>query len=297
MVTAGLLALGVVVAAATGHEARTYAFRHHASTQRYEDVYYLPSPDTLVATSFGYREALADLLWMKTLIYFSDELVHRGDKENLLRYAEALLGLDPYFQRIYRWVGTMVLYRKGKPSREDMLDAVVYLERGFELFPDDGELAWTLGATYAYELTQFEDDPADRETYRLKGHDYIRIAVLKGAAPDWLASATARHFAKVGRKEEALKHLREVHAVARKPGDRKQLEAQIAKLEGEAYVERLRAHAKTFRERRMGNYPYLPPGLFALVGDRSEDVDIDQMRAGFDPAGPAPELDAAADAP
>lgn len=285
------IAVGVLVAATIALVTRQQAFRHHAATQQYEDIYYLPSPRTLSVASMGYREALADLLWMRTLVYFGDEIVHRGDKSNLLHYADAILGLDPYFRRIYRWVGTVALYREDLPSKQDMLDAVRYLEQGFRLFPDDGELAWTLGATYAYELVQFEKDPEARDALRVKGHEYIRIAVLKGGAPGWMAGTTARFFAKAGRKEEALRHLREVYSMLDNDKDRGQVEFQIMKLEGEAYVERLRAHERAFKARQARSYPYLDPALFTLVGDRLEDVDIEQIRAHFDPVGPEVQID------
>jgi len=270
--------------AAGAHLSRGDAFSHHRSTQRYEDVYYLPSPTTLAVASLGHREALADLIWLRTLVYFGDELIHGGTKVNMLRYADAMLSLDPYFKRIYQWVGTVALYRDGPPNKKDMWTAVRYLENGMRLFPNDGALAWNLGATYAYELVQGELDPAKRLQFKVKGHEYIRVAVLRGAAPDWVAAQTARHFAQLGRKEEAVRHLREVLATVTDPKAKADLEVQLVRLEGEAFVYKIRAFRETFEKRKKANYPYLPAGLFALVGERLENADIAQLVAKFEPA-------------
>ena len=42
-------------------------------------------------------------------------------------------------------------------------EAVEFLERGARRFPDDGEMAWDLGASLAYELVPRVDDPEEKE--------------------------------------------------------------------------------------------------------------------------------------
>src|SRR5687768_4366080 len=100
--------------------------------------------------SLGYREALADLIWMKGLLYFSDELVHEGDATHAIHYTEAMLALDPYFRQAYLWVGVSALYHHGEPDLDVIEQVVEIQERGVRLFPEDGELAWEVGATLSY---------------------------------------------------------------------------------------------------------------------------------------------------
>jgi len=51
---------------------------HYLSMQAYEDIYYLPPPKWLQVMSLGHRRAVADLIWLRALIYFGDEFVNRG---------------------------------------------------------------------------------------------------------------------------------------------------------------------------------------------------------------------------
>ena len=278
------LALALAGACATVHVSRHHAHSHHEATQRYEDIYYLPGNRTLTVMSLGHREALADLIWLRALVYFGEELFEGGNKVNMLKYAEAMLSLDPYFKRTYQWVGTVALYRSGVPRVEDMWVAIEYLERGVRMFPDDGELAWGLGATYAYELTQFEKDEDKRNLLRAKGHEHLRVAVLRGAAPKGMAMQTAQHFAKGGRTQEAIRHLREVLFSVKDEETRTKLEWQLRRLTNAGLVEQVAAFRKVFNERKRANFPYLDDGLFALVGDRLEGADIPQLEAGFEPA-------------
>jgi hypothetical protein len=147
-----LVLLCLLLAAAAADKVRERAQRQFLQTQSYEDLYYLPPSDSLVIGSLGYREALADLLWMKALVYYGEELLHRGEVRHLFRYGDAVLALDPEFRRVYRWVASSALYRTGNVSADDVYAAIRYLEVAARRFPDDGELAWDLGANYAFEL-------------------------------------------------------------------------------------------------------------------------------------------------
>jgi hypothetical protein len=136
----------------TVHVTQRHGQRHFLATQRYEDVYYLPPPGWLELFALGHREAVAGLIWLRALVYFGDEVHHGGGVQNLYNYTEAMLALDRHFKRVYTWVATNAIYRPGQVENEDVQRAVEYLEQGVRLFPDDGELAWALGATYLYEL-------------------------------------------------------------------------------------------------------------------------------------------------
>src|SRR5262245_51129266 len=134
-----MLALGFA-----SDQLRTTGQERFLKTQTYEDVYYLPPPENLKLFSLGHRAALADLIWMKALVYFGDELHHRGNAANLFRYADAILALDDHFARAYRWVASAAIYRTGHVTVDDVYKAIRYLERAVRIFPDDGEIAWDL---------------------------------------------------------------------------------------------------------------------------------------------------------
>ena len=131
---------------------RGRAMQHYLAMQTYEDIYYLPPPEWLQVMSLGHRQALADLIWLRALIYFGDEFIHKGAVKHVFNYGESMLALDPDFRRVYRWVGVAGVYTPLGSSTEVMERSIDVLRRGVERFPDDGDLAWDAGATITYEL-------------------------------------------------------------------------------------------------------------------------------------------------
>jgi len=125
---------------------------HYLAMQAYEDIYYLPPPEWLQVMSLGHRHALADLIWLRALIYFGEEFEHRGAVKHVFNYGESMLALDPDFQRVYRWIGVAGVYTPTGSPREFIERAIAVLRRGVERFPDDGDMAWDAGATITYEL-------------------------------------------------------------------------------------------------------------------------------------------------
>jgi hypothetical protein len=256
---------------------------HFVRAQRYEDVYYLPPPAHLVVASLGHRAALADLVWLKALVYFADELKDRGDVANLFRYTEAMLTLDPGFKRVYRWVASSAIYHTGNVGVNDVWTAIRYLERGNRLFPDDPELAWDLGATYAYELVPMLPVGAQREEARRKSLEFLEMAALRGAGPAWLGLTTSKQLDSLGRKEQAARHLQDLLATATDPAIKAELEHRLAQLRSLAYVEAMRAASSELEAARARDFPYVDSTLYLLLGPRPPFAG-DALRArGFDP--------------
>jgi hypothetical protein len=270
---------------------RGQAQRHFVAAQTYEDIYYLPPPSQLVVGSLGYRAALADLIWMKALIYFGDELSHRGNVTNLFRYTDAMLALDQSFRRVYRWVASAAIYRTGDVTVQDVLTAIAYLERGTRLFPDDAELAWDLGATYAYELVPMLPSGEPRAEARRKSLEYLEMAALRGAGPAWLGLQTAAQLDSLGRKEQAVRHLQDLYATATDPGLKEQLERRLAALQTEAYAEAMRAASEELEAARIRDFPYMNQTLYLLVGRRPPLDGDELLLRGFDPLRTRPSED------
>lgn len=269
---------------------RTRATHHFTATQTYEDVYYLPPAPWLPVLSLGYDEAFADLIWMRGLIYFGAELVHRGDADNVARYGDAALALDPDFRAIYHWVAVGTLYHHGDLPVEDIEKAVAFLERGMRRFPDDGQMAWDLGATMAYELAPRLDDPDRKDDVRRRATEWMMMAARTGHGPPWLALTNATQLERLGRTEQAARHVEEMYAVVQDPELRQQLQWRIAALRSEAHAEAMRRTVEELEARRQAEYPYLSPTLYLLVGPRLD------ARTPAPPGGP-PEDDRAGEDP
>jgi hypothetical protein len=276
--------LAVVVAGAAAELCRIEAQRYFAQTQTYEDVYYLPPDDYLLVASLGHRAALADLIWMKALVYYGEELNRRGDVKHLYRYGDAMLALDPDFKRVYRWIANSALYRTGKVTVADAHSAIRYLELASRRFPDDGEIAWDLGATYTFELAPMLKNESDRAEARRKGLEYLEAAALRNAGPPWLALQTANALTTLGQNEQAIRHLEDVYATASDPDVKRRIEETLATLRSRSYAEALRRSNDELESARQRDFPYLEPTLYMLVGPRPPFGGDAWLIRGFDPA-------------
>jgi hypothetical protein len=288
------LAVALLAALPVARALRLRSLDHQLSTATYEDVYYLPRRDMLPVLSLGHREALADLIWMKGLLYFSDELVHEGDAEHAIHYTEAMLALDPHFRQAYLWVGVSALYHHGEPDLEVMERVIEIQERGVRLFPDDGELAWEVGATLSYEMAPLlASDPERYEEVKARGTEYLVRAARLGAGPPWLALNNASQLERLGRTEQAVRHLEEMYAAVDDPDTRHEIVERIARLRDAAFAEAFQETVDEMEARREREFPYVPPTFYLLLGPR-----IPELGPGpaADPPPPAAPGDAGGDA-
>jgi hypothetical protein len=257
-------------AAAGASALRLPLMQRYLESTTYEDVYYVPPPRWLPLLSAGYDEALADLLWMRALVYYGTELGARQRARHVLDYVDAILALDPDFRNVYRWAAVAGFYRAEAPTREEALRALDIIERGAARFPFDGELAWAAGATLAYELPGLVDDPEERRTFQDRAQPYLERAARLGAGPPWLAITNATQLQRLGRVEQAIRHIEEVFPLVRDEATREQLAAHLAALRDAAYAEAFEAAWRDVEQRREREYPYLDLPLYLLVGPRDD---------------------------
>jgi len=261
-------ALACVALAGTVRMTRGVANRAYTAGRSYEDVYYLPPPNWLPVLGLQYRAALADLLWTRALVYFGEELAQGGHVKHVFEYVDAMLALDPDFKAVYRWISTAAIYRPGKVAAADVEHALEYLDRATKRWPDDGEMAWDMGATLRFELPPLLDDPVARREAKLRGAEYLETAARLGAGPPWLPLTTASTLEQQGRTEQAVRHLQEIYASVSDPDTKRQIELRLGRLQGQAYADNLRAAVEAFEAERQADYPYMDPGLFLVLGPK-----------------------------
>jgi tetratricopeptide (TPR) repeat protein len=276
------LCLACALAAVAAERTRRDGQAHYQATQRYEDVYYLPPANWLRIFSLGEHEALAGLIWLRALVYFGDELQEKGPVRHLYAYTDAMLALDPFFKRVYLWVASSAVYRTGRVTAADVERAIGYLERAVRLFPDDGELAWTLGANYLYELSPLLP-PAQREAATRRGIEHLQAAARLGGGPPWLVLTTATALRKLGRSEQEIAHLEEVYDQVSDPNVKEEIERRLAALRSESFMEALRRTYEELERNRLRDYPYLPRDLYQLVGPKPAFDGRALLLRGFDP--------------
>ena len=257
---ASLLTLSAVTAMA-----RSSALAVGGDRQPAEELRYLPRPALLRVVSLRHHELVADLLWMKSVVYFGEMFMHptRESSAQLERYLDALLAVDPWFQHVYRWAGTMFIYRTGRVTRSDVFRANRFLERGAERFPRDSELWFILGTNYLFEIRP--KDEVERRRFRRLGATAIARAADLPEAPEWVATLAATLFQREGELVAAIQLLERSIAItpeARRPALYGKL-AQLRSAEASLRVEReTNALERSWRT----SFPYLPVELFTLVG-------------------------------
>ena len=262
------LVLALAVAALLTRELRLQLVAQHASAQRYEDIYYLPSARWLPVLSLGYLDALADLIWCRSLVYFGEDIMHRGTVKYVFEYTDAVLALNPDFRPAYRWVSTAAIYRPTAVDVDVGLRAATYLERALKRWPDDGELHWEYGSLLRFELAPLVEDEKRKRRLLERAAPHLEAAARLGAGPPWLAINSVDLLNKLGRTEQAIRHLEEVHATVRDESVKAEIEERLAALKSRAYIEGMRAANEQFERAWQRSYPYLSPGLFLLVGER-----------------------------
>ncbi|MCS6798782.1 MAG: hypothetical protein NZ898_09645 [Myxococcota bacterium] len=260
---------------------RAPAFARWQQAEVYEGRYRLPPPEVLPWLALGWREAAADLVWVSALVYFGEEVRHRGALRHVFDYAEAAITLDPWFRSAYRWAGTAGMYRPVEVTVEDIERAIEYLERGARRFPDDGEMAWELGASLAYELAPRLRGEAARRA-RLRGLEHLQAAVRLGAGPPWAVLSNASVLERLGQAERAARHIEEMASAVRDPEVRRELLDRLAQLRGQSHAEALAAALHEAERRHRREFPYVPFDLWLLLGPRPPHADAPQIGVGRD---------------
>lgn len=261
-----LVILGALLLGGLGTLARLGPSARYRELDGYEDRYYLPAPDWLGVLSLGHREALADLIWCRTMIYYGDELTHQGAERHIFDYADAILTLDPDFRSVYRRVGTLALYRGVAVTAEQGERAVALMEQGAARYPDDGQLAWTTGASLAFELPPlYPDRPDMGERARERAAPYLVRAAQLGAAPPYTMLTNATLMARIGRAEEAATHLEEMYAMTDDEELRAEIASRIEHLRSDAFATGFVEENARFESAWGHDMAYAPAALYDLV--------------------------------
>lgn len=293
------LLASVIAALALWAGARQLRVVAHDQRERWpktSDLPFAPSPASAPYVSLGYRELTADLLWIRLVGYVGGNDDRAAGSRALL---EAIIALDPRFERVYTFVGAAMSGLSTEPTTDDLLAAVRLLETGMRLFPDNAKIPLRAGQIYVAELET--TDPAQREQWDLAGARLLERAVRVPGADKTTATTAAHLRTKYGQREKAIADLRELIVYTRDPGDRQLLIDKMAALsesDAAAIDYELEVEAKRFEARWQATRPELPPTQFLLVGPplaprfRLDDLAVDRDLIGSeDVIEPLPPLD------
>jgi hypothetical protein len=233
------------------------------------DALYLPSAPVLKALSLGHGELAADLVAVRANVYFGSQIAAKAPQQNLSRYVETAVDLDPRFHRLYLSGASMLIYNGRPITVEAIQSATALLKRGRRAFPEDWELAFQAGFNQFFELPKLagENDPRVPD-WRQDGIEQLREATLLEGAPTWLPNLVARLLTKRGSEELAVKHLEQAYAVTSSEETRREIRLKLMQLRGEQMAERMEEEKRRLEAFIEGAYPYAPEAFSIVTGPR-----------------------------
>jgi tetratricopeptide (TPR) repeat protein len=156
---------------------------------------YLPKGEYLRLASVGYRQLVADLLWLQVVQQIGVRNQTTDGYLWIYHATDTLTDLDPQFAYAYQAVGSVLGVWGGRPH-----ESVAILRKGIEHNPTVWELPFFLGYDYFYELQDLASAAVA----------FKRAAELPGA-PKYLPGLTARMLVQAGNPEAALEFLQRLY--------------------------------------------------------------------------------------
>lgn len=260
----------VIVAAAGFAAARTARVAVAAKTELLEAPY-APAPAAAPFASLGYREAAADVLFIRLTGFFGGR---NATAQAMAPLVEAVVALDPHYQRIYEF-GAMAMTIASGADQKITLRAIAVLERGIAEFPNDWKIPNLAGQMYTQDLQS--DDPAQQRAWQEKGILLVESSLRKPGASPEAATWAATMRTKLGQHDRAVRELREMILLTPDPTARERMIAKLNTLETSDQAElaaELYEHQKLIEGERKRNRPSLPPTMYVVLGPR--------IKPGFD---------------
>jgi len=219
--------------------------------------------------SLGYTELFADLIWVRQVLYFGEQLTGKGDFRHVDMYLRTAIALDPHFRRLYVWAGVAYTASGLPVTNAAVRMSNEILEMGLRRFPDDWELNFTLGVNYIHELKTSDENL--KRAWKMKGAEHIRRAAMSGKGPAWLPVLVATLLTKGGETQAAIRHLEEILLTTEDEKVREHVRNKLKQLHAEA-VPTLEKEREEFMRLWRTHMQYVPQDLFVLLGPPPKDM-------------------------
>lgn len=139
-----------------------------------KELLYLPNERMLRYFTAGLDTVIADLLWIRCLLYVGAELKGDFQFEWLEKMLNAVVQLDPYFREAYRF-GSVFL----SSLRADSDSAIRLLHRGMYYRPETWDLPYEAAMIY---LLNRSDEPNSKKLAGI----YLAMSASTGRAPQFI---------------------------------------------------------------------------------------------------------------
>lgn len=159
------------------------------------EINYLPSGKLLRIASLGYDSLVADLLWVKSVIYFGDEVKKKGDFRWVSHYFDLITDLNPPFEAPYEFGGIVLA-----AQLDDVDGSIALLDKGMKNVSKDYYRYWLLPFYQAFNYMIYKED---YKTAAL----FLREAIEYPQSPPFLPLLLTRLYAATDDEELGIEFL------------------------------------------------------------------------------------------
>lgn len=181
------------------------------SEKKLEQMRYLPNGEYLRVASLGYRELLADMLWIQAIQVMGERKISDSSGQWLFRALDSITTIDPHFVRAYEAGGLALTTLVVLPEESNQL-----LKKGILNNPTEWKLPFLLGINYYYEL--YDDATAAR---------YMVQASQINGAPAMLGTLAANLFLSARSPQQAADILAAMYRNTTDESAKKLLEVRL----------------------------------------------------------------------
>jgi hypothetical protein len=208
-------------------------------------VLWLQDAETVRKMSLGFESLLADIYWIRAVVYFGQQRLSERANENydlLYPYLDFVTTLDPRFMTAYRF-GAIFLSEAppGGPDRPDL--AVALLKRGAAKAPDRWEYLHDIAFVYHWTYRDFA-----------QAAEWMQRASEVPNAPLWLKSSAAMMLEQGRDRESARALWVQMRERAEEDWLKRTAELRIAQLDAMLAIEQLNEMVWRY-EARVGRIP------------------------------------------
>jgi tetratricopeptide (TPR) repeat protein len=197
---------------------KTYLDELRVGVPKLQQMSYLPDGNVLKTATLGYREVVADFLWLQVIQAMGEKHVSQEVGQWIYRAFDVITTLDPKFVRAYEAGGHALCTIVVMPQ-----ESIRLLEKGIRHNPQEWRLSFLLGVNYYFE---FGDNQ--------KAAEAMAIAARVPGAPDIIARLAARLLVSAKSPQQAVELLAKVYEDTTDENVRQLLEHRLR----EAIVER-----------------------------------------------------------
>ena len=214
--------------------------------KKLQRLLYLPDGEYLKIASLGYRELIADLLWIQSIQVMGEKKVSESSGRWLYRALDIITTLDPKFVRAYEGGGLALTTLVVLPEESNQL-----MMKGMRYNPTEWKLPFLIGINYYYEL--YDDG---------KAAEYMAHAARLPGAPSSLATLAANLYVSAHSPQEAVNLLAALYEQTTDESAKKLLEIRLKIVMTERDLSLLEQAIDRYKK-QTGQHP---PRLEALVG-------------------------------